>query len=91
VGYEAVPTARVQAHLDEHLRGLGASAPVTHRWAGIMGFTADELPLVGPLPGHPNVWISAGYTGHGLAFAFHCARRLAQALTGRRPAAGLLP
>jgi glycine/D-amino acid oxidase-like deaminating enzyme len=91
VGYEAVPTARVQAHLDEHLRELGATAPVTHRWAGIMGFTPDELPLVGALPGHPNVWISAGYTGHGLAFAFHCAKRLAEAITGRRPEAGLLP
>ncbi len=91
VGYECVPTGRVQAHLDEHLRGLGATAPVTHRWAGIMGFTADELPLVGPLAGRPNVWISAGYTGHGLAFAFNCARRLAEAVTGRRPAAALLP
>jgi gamma-glutamylputrescine oxidase len=91
VGYETVTTARLQGLLDEHLRGLGVTAPVTHRWAGIMGFTADELPLVGPLAGHPDVWIAAGYTGHGLAFAFHCARRLAEAITGRRPAAGLLP
>lgn len=91
VGYDAVTTPTLQAYLDRHLHRLGAAAPVTHRWAGIMGFTADELPIVGPLPGVPNVWASAGYNGHGLAFAFHCARRLAGALTGSRPATGLLP
>ncbi|HEY7201595.1 MAG TPA: FAD-binding oxidoreductase [Candidatus Dormibacteraeota bacterium] len=91
VGYEAVPTARVQAHLDAHLRGLGADAPVTRRWAGIMGFTADGLPIVGELPGRPNVWVCAGYTGSGMSYAFHCARRLAEALTGARPSTGLAP
>ena len=91
VGYEAVPTRRVQAHLDAHLHALGAGRAITHRWAGIMGFTADELPIVGPLAGRPDVWVCGGYTGRGLAFAFHCARRLADALTGSRPATGLLP
>jgi gamma-glutamylputrescine oxidase len=91
VGYLAVPTVRVQTHLDAHLTGLGARAPVTHRWAGIMGFTADELPIVGPVPGRPNVWVCGGYTGGGLSFAFHAARRVAEALTGSRPAAALLP
>ncbi|HSR23536.1 MAG TPA: FAD-dependent oxidoreductase, partial [Candidatus Eisenbacteria bacterium] len=56
VGYEAVPTRRVQAHLDAHLHALGAGRAITHRWAGIMGFTADELPIVGPLARRPNVW-----------------------------------
>jgi gamma-glutamylputrescine oxidase len=91
LGYQAVPTRRVQAHLDAHLRALGAGAAITHRWAGIMGFTADALPIVGPLAGRPNVWVCGGYTGHGLGFAFHCARRLAEALTGARPGSGLLP
>jgi glycine/D-amino acid oxidase-like deaminating enzyme len=54
VGYQTVPTTRVQGHLGAHLRGLGVEAPVTRRWAGIMGFTADELPIVGPLPARPR-------------------------------------
>ncbi|HXM56215.1 MAG TPA: FAD-dependent oxidoreductase [Candidatus Dormibacteraeota bacterium] len=91
VGYAAVPTTRVQAYLDAHLRGLGVGAPVTWRWAGIMGFTADELPVVGPLAGRPGVWACGGYNGHGLAFAFQCARRVAEALTGARAATRLLP
>ncbi len=91
VGYEMAPTPELQACLDEHLRGLGGTGRTSHRWAGIMGFTETELPLVGPLPDLPNVYLSAGYNGHGMAFAFHCAKRLAEHLTGRRPADTLFP
>jgi gamma-glutamylputrescine oxidase len=82
VGHQAVPTDRIQAMLDGELRRLGAGAPVTHRWAGIMGFTADELPLVGPVPGHPGVYVCGGYSGHGMGFAFQSARQLAGQLIG---------
>jgi glycine/D-amino acid oxidase-like deaminating enzyme len=82
VGHDAVPTARIQALLDEEVHRLGARAPVTHRWAGIMGFTEDELPLVGPIPGRPGVYVCGGYSGHGMGFAFQCARQLAARLTG---------
>jgi gamma-glutamylputrescine oxidase len=92
VGYEAVPTTRVQAHLDRHLGDLGVTQPATYRWAGIMGFTADELPLVGPVSDAPGIWVCGGYTGHGMAFAFHCARLVAEALVGSRAVAtSLLP
>jgi gamma-glutamylputrescine oxidase len=83
VGHQAVPTAKIQALLEREVRRLGAGAPVTHRWAGIMGFTADELPLVGPVPGQPGVYVCGGYSGHGMGFAFQCARQLADELTGR--------
>jgi len=82
VGYDLEPNPSVQRHLDAHLRMLGVSASVSHRWAGIMGFTEDSLPLVGRLVDHPGLAICAGYTGHGLAFAFHAARRLADSLLG---------
>lgn len=77
VGYDDTPTAAVQAHLDAQLAGLDVAAAVSHRWAGIMGFTPDSLPLVGPVPGAPGVYISGGYSGHGMGFAFNCARLLA--------------
>ncbi|HEV3231876.1 MAG TPA: FAD-dependent oxidoreductase [Candidatus Dormibacteraeota bacterium] len=88
VGYDQAPTAAVQHHLDAHLTGLGVDAPVTHRWAGTMGFTPDELPLVGPLPDLPGVMVCAGYTGHGMGFAAACAELLVAGLTGagRTPA-----
>ena len=83
VGYELVTTRVIQGHLERHLAELGVGAPVTHRWAGTMGFTPDSLPLVGRL--RPGLSICAGYTGHGMAFAHLCARALADHLAGGPP------
>lgn len=74
------PTAPIQAHLDEAVRGLGARGRVTHRWAGTMGFTRNGLPLVGPVDGLKNVYLCAGFNGHGMGFAFMSAKRLVDSL-----------
>lgn len=59
----------VQAILDAYLRERfpDVQAPVERRWAGIMGFTNDGLPLVGKLPQMPDVAFAVGFNGHGLA------------------------
>jgi gamma-glutamylputrescine oxidase len=80
VGYDEQPTPDIQAHLDAQLDRLGAAGAVTHRWAGTMGFTESGLPLVGPVDGMPNVYICAGFNGHGLGFAFLSAKRLVDSL-----------
>jgi gamma-glutamylputrescine oxidase len=80
VGYDEQTTPEIQAHLDAQLNRLGAVGTVTHRWAGTMGFTESGLPLVGPVEGLPNVYICAGFNGHGLGFAFLSAKRLAASL-----------
>ncbi|MGE0790966.1 MAG: NAD(P)/FAD-dependent oxidoreductase [Sandaracinaceae bacterium] len=51
---------------------------VTHRWAGVMGFSGDGLPFVGELPGRPRSKYLAGHTGHGFGFAFLGARKLVE-------------
>ncbi len=92
VGYVEEPSDRIQAHLDRHLQAMGVEAPVTHRWAGIMGFTPDSLPLVGPVPGRPGLFVCGGYTGHGMGFAFNASRRLAGLLLdGQEPPAWMAP
>lgn len=83
VGYEMAVTPTLQTALDQHLVGIEADAPVTHRWAGIMGFTSNGLPFVGPAPGRPNVHLLAGFNGHGFAVSFLSARNLVRSLTGR--------
>jgi gamma-glutamylputrescine oxidase len=82
VGYETVTTARVQGLLEGEVRRLGAQAPIATRWSGIMGFTETELPVVGPVARRPGIWVCGGYSGHGMGFAFQCARLLADRLTG---------
>jgi glycine/D-amino acid oxidase-like deaminating enzyme len=77
VGTDDTPTDHIQGQLDRHLRELAPDALVARRWAGIMGFSPDLLPLVGPVPGMSRVFICGGYSGHGLNFAFMAARLLA--------------
>ncbi|HXA27557.1 MAG TPA: FAD-binding oxidoreductase [Candidatus Angelobacter sp.] len=85
VGTDATVNPDVQRHLDAALQALDVAAPVTHRWAGIMGFSPDELPLVGAVAGMPNVYICGGYTGHGMGFAVNAARTLVAHLHDAAP------
>ena len=72
------PTAEIQEHLEGAARDLGATGEITHRWAGTMGFTDSGLPLAGPLEGLANVYICAGFTGHGMGFAFMTAKSVVE-------------
>lgn len=81
VGEDEAPTARVQAHLDAFLRERGIDAPVTHRWAGTMGFSHDALPYVGEVA--PRLFVCGGFTGHGMAFGPSSAEIVAALVRGR--------
>jgi gamma-glutamylputrescine oxidase len=76
--FDDEPTPEIQERLERAVRELGASGEVTHRWAGTMGFTESALPMAGPLEGMKNVYICAGFTGHGMAFAFMSAKKVAE-------------
>ena len=43
------------------------------------------LPLVGPVPGREEVWIAAGYSGHGNVMGFGCGSLVADSMLGRAP------
>ncbi len=81
-------TPAVQAQLDAFLRdwlALGA-APITHRWAGIMGFSADLLPVAGEVPGRPVLHVAGGYSGVGNVHGHLCGRLVADLIaTGDHP------
>ena len=56
-----------------------AGIPVARRWSGIMGFSRDGYPFIGPMPGRPRLLVAAGYTGHGgpyFAIAGRCVAEL---------------
>ena len=76
----AEPTETIQARLDGAVRELGVQADITHRWAGTMGFTESGLPIVGPVDGMKNVYVCAGFNGHGMGFAFMSAKQLVDSL-----------
>jgi gamma-glutamylputrescine oxidase len=84
-------TPLVQERLEAFARELvGDLPPVTHRWAGIWGATADLLPLAGRLPGRDNVWAACGYSGHGNVLGFACGDLVAKAILGRPSALPVL-
>ena len=77
-------TPLIQGHLERFVTELLGEAPeITHRWAGIFGATEDRLPLVGAVPGHDNVWVSCGYSGHGNVLGLACGELVAEAILGR--------
>ncbi|NJL94724.1 MAG: FAD-binding oxidoreductase [Anaerolineae bacterium] len=57
----------LENYLKQHFADVAAQASIVRRWAGIMGFTADGLPLVGALPERPNIGFAIGLNGHGLS------------------------
>ena len=90
---DETPGEAVQEHLDRFLREA-LNLPdvrIEQRWAGIMGFSPDGLPLVGCVPHSDGVFIAAGYTGHGNAMAVRAARMVADLmLNGHAEDADLL-
>jgi gamma-glutamylputrescine oxidase len=66
VGEEERTTDRIQKQLEAFLNENGIAAPVTHRWAGTMGFSHDALPYIGGIG--DGVFVCGGFTGHGMSF-----------------------
>ncbi len=54
------------------------SVNVVRAWAGIMGFTADGLPLIGPYEPRRGLYLSAGYNGGGFSWGAVAGKALAQ-------------
>jgi glycine/D-amino acid oxidase-like deaminating enzyme len=74
------PSDAVQEAIRRFLEGsfpAAAGLRITHRWGGTMGWSCDELPFIGPVPGSPGLFAAGGYHGHGLAFSLLAARALA--------------
>lgn len=81
----AQPTSEVQAALEQvfprlfpQLTGLR----VVQRWAGLMAFTRDHLPIVDRVPNIPGAWFVGGFSGHGMVFGMRLGQLLASVATG---------
>lgn len=76
----------IQNGLETYLtEKLHLNFKILKRWSGIMGFTEHELPLIQKLQGKENIFLAAGFSGHGMGFGFKSGQELAWLLTGRKP------
>jgi gamma-glutamylputrescine oxidase len=71
---------RVEAYLRDD---LGVQPVISHRWAGVVGYSDDSLPYVGEVPGRPGLYVSGGYSGVGNVPGFMCGRDIADTIAGR--------
>jgi gamma-glutamylputrescine oxidase len=72
---------RIERYLAEE---LAVSAPVTHRWVGIVGYSDDGLPFAGEVPGRPGLYAAGGYSGHGNVLGYLAGKRLAERIAAGR-------
>ena len=88
------PDDRANATPEKSQVPAGRASPASSRrrgiaetaWSGVFGTTADGLPLIGPVPGHPRILAAYGYGGNGITFGFIAAQLIAGMIGGRRAA-----
>ncbi|MEJ7654699.1 MAG: FAD-binding oxidoreductase [Chloroflexia bacterium] len=78
VGYTDEVTPEIQSGLEGFLHKYLPDAPpeIEARWSGVMGFTPDDLPLVGVLDDLPGVGYAVGFSGHGMGLGLAAADSL---------------
>jgi sarcosine oxidase subunit beta len=74
--------ARCLSDLFPVLRGR---ARVVRAWSGIMGFTADGLPLIGRYEPAPGLTVAAGFNGGGFSWGVIVGKVIAGLLSGQEP------
>jgi glycine/D-amino acid oxidase-like deaminating enzyme len=80
----AEPSDAVQGYLDRLLRErIGPQARVTHRWAGVVAYTPDWLPLLEEV--RPGVFVAGALNGHGNVLGSATARAAAAIALGESP------
>jgi len=86
-GFDSMVNPKVQAGLEELIRDFypqfADRLTVARRWAGIMGFSRDGLPIIGPVGGDPALWCAIGFTGYGLGLCWAVGVAIADTLDGR--------
>jgi sarcosine oxidase, subunit beta len=65
-------------------------ARLARAWAGLEAETADAMPAVGPIPGHPEAYV-CGSVHSGYTSGIYIARLLAEHILGAEPALPLFP
>ena len=58
---------------------------MSHRWAGVVGYSDDSLPYVGEVPGRAGPVRVRRLLGQGNVPGFMCGRDLADTIAGSGP------
>ncbi|MFN7928107.1 MAG: FAD-dependent oxidoreductase [Blastocatellia bacterium] len=87
---EAVLLSRMLARAAEYMPGLTRLSAL-RAWTGFRAATADHLPLIGPCPGHDNLYLATGHEGLGITTSLGTAKLLVDQLLQRPPMIPVTP
>ena len=92
--WETSTTPEIQQAIEGILPRLFPQLPalqVTQRWAGLMDFSPDRIPIVDRVPDLANAWFVGGLSGHGMPFGMLFGQYLAQAIQNNQSPDALWP
>jgi gamma-glutamylputrescine oxidase len=81
LGYADMTTKSVQGALQSYLKDRFpdvAGVQIDYRWSGLMGFTADGLPLVGESEQIPGLFFAVACNGHGLGYGLNMSKLIVE-------------
>lgn len=81
---------RMLQRAQEYLPALAQTSAI-RAWTGFRAATPHKLPLIGPWPADPSVYLATGHEGLGIATSLATAKLLADQLTGRSSAIAIEP
>ena len=70
--------------LQSQFEGL-QNLQIERAWSGIIGWSCDGMPWVGPLPDRPHHIVCAGFCGHGMSRAYLAGTAAADMCRGKKP------
>lgn len=75
---------------EEFIPTLGCLSAI-RTWTGFRAATPDKLPLIGPVPGHENLFLATGHEGLGITTSLGTARLVVDQLLRRTPEISAVP
>ncbi len=81
---------RLYARAKEFLPGIG-ELTIERTWAGLRPAGPDAVPILGPMPGRPNLLLAVAHEGIGITTCLATGRLLAEIVDGRPPSIPLEP
>jgi glycine/D-amino acid oxidase-like deaminating enzyme len=82
--------ARMLAHAASFVPAL-TNLHVLRCWTGLRAASSDGLPLIGPHPSRPNVWLATGHEGLGITTSLATAQLLSAQIAGRQTEIPITP
>jgi glycine/D-amino acid oxidase-like deaminating enzyme len=81
---------RMMSRAQQYMPGLAQTSTV-RVWTGFRATTSDKLPLIGPWPADPTVYLATGHEGLGITTSLATARLLVDQIAARDPVIPIEP